>query len=278
MNTKPLLATLALAAGMLGLPCAAQDLPFSRHVFAVAPFVLDSAKKVPANPVAGQTGSVLIVFRTSEQGAVIDMRSTGGTPELQKSAETALSQWHFSPFVDASGQPQEGFSALLFDFSTDPPTPSTPKPMSAAQLAPTISFQCGKALAIQSQDAVDFCKKQADSILKSSSSSAMERFTAYDEYGLALLISGKKRDLALEQFNKAIELALTGLKPSDAEWAYVYWHRGVAESATGDAAQANHDFQLAVESLRHAETAIGPPADAYYRGLESKVSSLLQAK
>jgi hypothetical protein len=263
--------------GTLASFCYSQDLPISRRVFMINPTLIEAATKVPAIPVAGGSGTVLVVFRTSEQGGVIDMRSTGGSPEMQRSSEAALSQWKFKPMLNGSGQPMEMFSAVIFDFSGGHPSVTIPKPMTAAQLSPALGFPCSNALVHQTPDAVSLCKKQLDAIVKDSMSSKMERFTAYDEYGVALLNSAQKPDLALQQFAQAIGIAPTGLKSSDAEWAYVYWHRAIAGSKTGADTQARQDFEAANESLKLAEAAVGTPNSAYYRQLEERLATNMQS-
>lgn len=204
------------------------------------------------------------------------MRSTGGSPEMQRSSEAALSQWKFKPMLNGSGQPMEMFSAVIFDFSGDHPIITIPKPMTAAQLSPALGYPCSNALAHQTPDAVSLCKKQLDAIVKDPKSSKMERFTAYDEYGVALLNSAQKPDLALQQFTQAIDTAPNGLKSSDAEWAYVYWHRAIAESKTGTGTQAKQDFAAANESLRLAGAAVDTPNSTYYGQLEERLASIMQ--
>jgi hypothetical protein len=253
-------------------------LPFSRRVFIISPSLIEGAAKVLPIHVAGGAGTVLVVFRTSEQGGVVDMRSTGGSFEMQRSSEAALSQWKFSPIRIGSGQPSEVFSAVIFDFSGDQPSITLPKPMSAAQISPRLGYPCSNALAHQSSDAVSLCKKQLDTISQDPRSTPMERFTALDEYGLALLSSAHRPDLALQQFTQAIETAPKGLKPSDAESAYVYWHRGVAALQTGSETQAKHDFAMANESMKLAEAAIGITSNAYYRQLEGQLDIILHSQ
>lgn len=55
--------------GTLASLCYSQDLPISRQVFMISPTLIEAAKKVPAIPVAGGSGTVLVIFRTSEPGA-----------------------------------------------------------------------------------------------------------------------------------------------------------------------------------------------------------------
>jgi len=146
---------------------------------------MELAAKAPPTPVPGGSGTVLVVFRTSEQGGVIDMRLIGGSPEMQRSSEDALSQWKFKPMLNGNGQPMEVFSAVIFDFSGDHPSMTMPKPMTAAQLSPALGHPCSNAIAHETPDAVSLCKKQLDAIVQDPRSTKMERFTAYDEYGVA---------------------------------------------------------------------------------------------
>jgi hypothetical protein len=146
------------------------------------------------------------------------------------------------------------------------------------QLSPALGYPCSNALAHQTPDTVSLCKKQLDAIVKDPKSSKMERFTAYDEYGVALLNSAKKPDLALHQFTQAIDIAPNGLKSSDAEWAYVYWHRAIAESKSETGTQAEQDFAAANESLKLAEAAVDTPNSAYYRLLEERLASIMQSQ
>jgi hypothetical protein len=150
--------------------------------------------------------------------------------------------------------------------------------MTAPQLSPALGYPCSNALAHQTPDTVSLCKKQLDAIVKDPKSSKVERFTAYDEYGVALLNSAKKPDLALHQFTQAIDIAPNGLKSSDAEWAYVYWHRAIAESKSETGTQAEQDFAAANESLKLAEAAVDTPNSAYYRLLEERLASIMQSQ
>jgi hypothetical protein len=86
IGSRAILASV-LFIGLLGSFCYPQDLPISRRVITLSPTFMEMAAEVLPTPVAGGSGTVLIVFRTSEQGAVIDMRSTGGSTEMQKSSE-----------------------------------------------------------------------------------------------------------------------------------------------------------------------------------------------
>jgi tetratricopeptide (TPR) repeat protein len=259
--------------GTLGSLSYSQDLPISRRVFIISPTVMEMATKVSPNHVDGAVGTVLLIFRTSEQGTVIDLQSIGGSSEMQRSSQDALSKWKFKPMLNDRGQPMEMFSAVLFDFTGVRPNVVTPLPMTPSQLS-RVGYPCLNAIAHQAPDAVSLCKKQLDLIVKDPKSSKMEQFTAYDEYGVALLYAAPRHDSALQQFTNAIEIASNCLRHSDAEWAYAYWHRGVAASQSGNQEQAKQDFAVANESLKQAEAAMGTKDSAYYRQLEERLERL----
>jgi Gram-negative bacterial TonB protein C-terminal len=250
----------------------AQDLPDSQRVFTSGPPYIESIVKEPATPVVGAEGSVLIVFRTTEQGRIIDLRATGGTAAMERSAAASLIKWKIKPMLLEGGRPVQVISAVVFNFERDSVSVSAAKPLTANQLSPRIGYPCWNALAHQNSDAQVLCKKQAATTDSDRESSSVERFTAHDEYGLALLSLGRP-DLALQQFNEAIQAAKEDLKPFDAEWAYVHWHRGLAESRSGDEVKASQDLAVVEESLKLAESMIGEPGAAYYRRMEEKLSS-----
>jgi hypothetical protein len=273
MRWKSILVLIVLLAA-LEHASSAQDPPFSRFGLSVSPSYIDLIEKVPAASVPGESGSVLVIFRTSEQGGVVDVRSAGGSPELKQSAETAVKQWHGKPMMLASGQPMEMVSAVYFDFANGVASIRVPRPMTAEQLSPKLGLPCWSALAHESPDAVDPCRKQLEAIDQGSAGSAMEVLTARDQFGLALLKKGNMSSQALDQFSQAIEMAPKCLKGSDAEWAYVHWHRAIAELQLGSGALADQDLIIATESLKQAEMATGNPAASYYHGLVNRVEAL----
>jgi tetratricopeptide (TPR) repeat protein len=91
----------------------------------------------------------------------------------------------------------------------------------------------------------------------------MESLSAHDGLGLALLEFGQDARGALDEFNRAIELANEDLKPSDGEWAELYWHRGAAEQQVGRKSEAAQDFLIAENSFSEAMGAVQGGANAY---------------
>ena len=97
-------------------------------------------------------------------------------------------------------------------------------------------------------------------------------FSSHDEYGVALLNIAHQPKNAAEEFSSAIDLAPRGLKSTDAEWAYVYWHRAAALQQEGRLSDAERDFTVAEDSIHDAEMAVGSGASAnYYRGLLQQI-------
>ena len=260
---------------MLGTSAAsfAQDVVYPRLLLNTTTYLGSIEKR--ANPIqAGrQKGTVLIAFRTSEQGAVIDARVLTGPSELGEPALRAVNQWKFRPMSISGGQAVEISSAAVIDFSQNPAEVHPPRPMTAQELTPGLQFQCLNELLHRSPGSVTACKQQLDTIERADGP-PMDRFTAADEYGLALLDYAKDARRAVDYFSKAIQLAPQRLTASDAEWAFAYWHRAVAEQRCGDNSDSERDFGVAEDSMESAARSIGVERiAAYYRSLMNRVVS-----
>jgi Gram-negative bacterial TonB protein C-terminal len=243
------------------------QLPYTRRVFQVTTQYLEKAdNSVPALPETHK-GTVLVVFWTSERGAVVSARALDGPPDLQRAAIDAIGKWKFRT-ATVNSQPIQMGSAVLVDYSHTPPSIQVPKPMTGAQLSPGFQFKCFDGMVHQEPASVEVCQQQLDAVSHDSYSTPLDRFTAHDQYGLVLLKYSHDAKRATEQFSRAIELAPERLSSSDAEWAYVYWHRASAEQQLGDSADAERDFSVAENSLHAAEKAIGNEKIAgYYHDL-----------
>ena len=263
-----LLSIICLVAGPAQSP--STSVAFSRRVFALTLDWSERAqKKVDPTSFPGAKGSVLILFRTTEQGAVIDARAVGGTPELQSAAIAVIKQWKFRPAA-TDGQPVEIVGGLTFDFSSVPAAIRKPEPMTAQQ-ASLLGSPCGNALFRQDARALDWCRQQM-TLVETAPGSAMERFTAHDEYGLSLLLYGRDARMALDQFSQAIQLVADPIKPTDAEVGYVYWHRTAAEEQLHLLNDAERDFDVAENSFMAAAHAVEDgKISAYYQKLLSTV-------
>lgn len=250
------------------------QLAYSRRLLQVTSQFLDTAetKVVPVQPNESK-GAVLIIYWTSERGAVVSARALDGSPELQKAAVEAMYKWKFKP-NSVNGQPVQMGSAVLVDFSQAPAVIQVPKPMTAAQLSPGFQFKCFDGLVHDEPASVGVCERQLEAVSRDSHSTPLDRFTAHDQYGLALMKYAHDAKKASEEFSKAIELAPERFDPTDAEWAYAYWHRATAEQELGNSAEAERDFSVAENSLREAEKAIGNvKIAAYYHELVDRVAA-----
>jgi hypothetical protein len=115
-------------------------------------------------------------------------------------------------------------------------------------------------------------------MLEASDNSGINRLTAEDELAIALLRSGHQAGGALRHVNKAIELALSILIVADAEGAYLYWHRAIAERESGMNIDAAKDFLTAEDKLTRAVQQIrNGAAAAYYEGLVATIKKQLEA-
>lgn len=267
-----IVATLSLSLSLVSaeLP----QLVYSRRLLSVTPQFLGQAEtKVVPVPPNENKGTVLIIYWTSERGAVVSARTLGGPPELQKAAAEAIYKWKFKP-MSVNGQPVQVGSAVLVDFSQTPAVFQVPKPMTAAQLSPGFQFKCFDGLVHDEPASVGACWQQLEAVSHDSRSTPLDRFTAHDQYGLVLMKYAHDAKKASEQFSKVIELAPERLDSTDAEWAYAYWHRATAEQELGKSAEAEKDFRVAENSLREAERAIGDEKiAAYYHGLLNRIAA-----
>ena len=249
-----------------------RQLPYSRRMLSVTSQFLDKAeaKFVPVQP-NGTNGTVLVIFWTSERGAVVSARGLDGPNELQKEAVDAIYKWKFKP-TSLNGRPVQMGSAAMVDFSQSPAVVLAPKPMTAEQISPGFQFKCIDGLVHDEPASVGACQQQLEAVLRDSHSTASDRFTAHDQYGLVLMKYAHDAKNALEQFSKAIELAPERLDSSNAEWGYAFWYRAAAEQELGDSAQADKDFSVAENSLREAEKGVGnDKIAAYYHELLNQV-------
>jgi hypothetical protein len=250
------------------------QLPYSRKLLSVTPQFLDKAETrvAPVQPNQSK-GVVLIIYWTSERGAVVSARALDGPSELQKAAVEAMYKWKFKP-TSVNGLPVQMGSAVMVDFSQAPAAVQVPKPMTAVQLSPGFQFKCFDGLVHEEPASVAACQQQLETISRDSQSTSLDRFTAHDQYGLVLMKYAHDATKAIEQFSKAIELAAERLDSTDAEWAYAYWHRATAEQQLGNSAEAEKDISIAENSLREAEKAIGDEKiAAYYHELVNRIAA-----
>jgi len=246
----------------------AQDLPLARQYFSVAPAVLASAVQVPATAVPGASGSVIVIFRRGATGRVIDATASGGSPEMQKSALTAIRQWIFKPAL-FNGVPAEIVNAAAFVFSNSAVTVEPAPMMSASQLSPTLGFPCPNAYAHHDAKATALCKQQLGDVQQARASTDVERLIAHDEYGLTLLDAHQLKP-ALAEFSEAVRLATKALNATDPEVAYIYLHRANAETELADPSASEQDLVSARTSLDLAIKSSSGVAQAYYQGIEQQ--------
>jgi tetratricopeptide (TPR) repeat protein len=275
------LLTLLFIVMMVGRVCPAQDLPVVRRLLILTPAFLNSAeaRSEPA-PIPGDKSNVLVLFRLSERGSVIDARATSGSDQAKRSAVEAVKLWRFKPTL-LNSRPVQMMSGVVLDFSANPLGVHVPMPMAGDQISPVLSTRCSLALVKNDVDSVTICKKESAAVDRNRSHTAMESLSAHDELGLALLRFGQDARGALAEFNRAIELSPDGLSPADGEWAQLYWHRGAAEQQTGRMREAYQDFAIAEKSFGDAAEAT-PAGTKGYRDLLAQVTnqhgSLLEAE
>src|SRR3569833_2403045 len=75
-----------------------QELPIIRRLLILTPAFIESAElRTEAAPVTGDRSHVVVLFRLSERGSVIDARANGGSDQAKKSALDAVRTWRFKP-------------------------------------------------------------------------------------------------------------------------------------------------------------------------------------
>jgi hypothetical protein len=242
--------TILVAVALSASPNSAElaQLPFTRRLLSATSQFLDKAEaKVTPSHSGATKGSALIIFWTSERGTVVSARGVDGPAELQKAAVDAIYKWKFKP-SSVNGRPVQMGSAAVVDFSESPAVVQAPKPMTAEQFSPGFQFKCIDGLVHDEPASVEACQQQLETVSRDSRSTASDRFTVHNQYGLVLMKYPHDAKGALEQFSKAIELAPERLDSSNAEWAYAFWYRATAEQSLGNSAQADKDFIVAEDS------------------------------
>jgi Gram-negative bacterial TonB protein C-terminal len=248
---------------VIGRAVLAQDLPIMRRLLILTPAFIDSAElRGEAAPIIGDRSQVVVLFRLSERGLVIDTRANGGSGQAKKSALDAVRMWRFRPTL-LNGRPVQMMSGAAFDFSVAPVKVQAPMPMPAEQISPVLSTRCSLALIKKDADAATICKKESAAVEKNRIHTAMESLSAHDELGLALLQFGHDPKGALSEFTRVIELAPEGLSSSDGEWARIYWHRAAAEQQIGLTSAADLDFSTAEKSLESAAQTVQAGSKGY---------------
>jgi tetratricopeptide (TPR) repeat protein len=172
-------------------------------------------------------------------------------------------------------------SGAVFDFSSTPVKVQAPAPMSGEQISPVLRNWCFLAMSKRNPDAVEICRKEVRSVDTNRSHTAMESLSAHDELGIALLEFADEPQKAVEEFNRAIELASEGFTASQGETGQLYWHRAEARRQLNQAAQAVADFALAAESLEAAARTADAETASWYRTCLERVvkqhASLLES-
>ncbi len=253
-----------------------QEIAYPRRLSNVSTF-LNKLEDRPDPVIVKRKGTVKVVFRTSERGTVLYVKAIKGSKELTDTAVELVKNWKFKPVTISGGQPIEMISAAILDFSTAPITIRPSEAMTAQELSPGLPAKCLNALLSNDPAVLDTCRQQLQSI-ENSDSADVNRLTAEDEFGIALLRAGHRSSEALRHFQAAIQLAPSTLTAADAEWGYLYWHRAVAERESGMNTDAQKDFVAAEETMNTAARGIGTElAAAYYQRLAVDIAKQREA-
>lgn len=226
----------------------------------------------PIAQAAHITGMVNLEFTISTKGDVTDVKVLGGHPMLQQAAIDAVKQWKYRPIL-LNEKPFAVRNRAVFNFGFDPSSADDRKEQEVNARVSPLMIQCTNLLNTNNPGSVDACKKEVE--LEEQyppGRRKMDRLSAHDEYGLALLGFAHKPKEALEQFEMEIGLIPGVLSEKNAEYAWAYWHRGVARMRLGDLARSEQDFTIAEASAFLAEKNLPDMAERYERTRQKIIS------
>jgi len=197
---------------------------------------------VPASAIAAKVGGVVIADVTiGPAGRVSSVTILGGPEMLGPAAERALRQWTFEPFL-LGGKPRPVQVILEVRFP-DPVKEAEDRIFEAHR---TSAFECGRQLQIDAAKAEDVC---ADAVEKANAlpvDRVLERSHAVADYAHSLMAMGRSAE-AITHFRRVIEIRATRVKGPDADTAEVHQVIALLHQQLGAHADADAEFQVAVD-------------------------------
>lgn len=213
-------------------------------------------------------GDVVVGIVITNVGRIASAKVLSGPPMLRQAALNAIKTWRFAPF-QIGGVASQVSTTLTIPFHMAENPAITPAQEQAAQAWFSLSDKCRKALSSRSADSVDRCKEALEMALKAgdlTESSQLGLLDSHEEYGEALLLTGKLKE-ALAEENSAIAVAKIRLKDTDVEYAWPFYWRGAVEANLGDDEAASADLSVAEETIRKAITHLPEMKEMYGRNL-----------
>ena len=227
----------------------------------------------PIAKAAHVTGQVSLEFTITAEGDVADIKAVSGPAMLQQASIDAVKQWKYRPFL-INSRPSAVRTVAILNFGFDPKSADDLKEQEINGKVSPFMMKCVNLLNRNDPASVEACRLEVELEAQyPAGRRQMDRLSGHDEYGLALLGFAHQPKEALVQFQLEIGLIPGALTKTDAEFAWAYWHRGVALMRLGESERAEQDFSTAEES---AELAIHhlPEMSQNYRRTVAKIVAM----
>lgn len=238
-------------------PPFASDIPPNALIKRVEPVYPPIAKA------AHITGTVALEFTITTTGDVADIKVRSGPAMLQQAAIDAVKQWKYRPML-LNGKPFAVRSSAVFNFGFDPASADDRKEQEVNERVSPFMMKCVDLLNRNDPGSLEACRQEVELEKEyPPKRREMDRLSSHDECGLALLGFAHAPKAALEQFEMEIDLIPGVLTEENAEYAWAYWHRGVARMQLGDYAGAEQDYAIAEKSAALAEKKLPDMAVRY---------------
>ncbi len=207
----------------------------------------------PIAKAAHVQGSVLLHVDVDIHGQITKVEAIGGPAMLKAAAVDAVKQWTYTPF-EVDGKVSAVRVVVVVPFSLGIPTETEKSDQAIGQAYFPKSDECRRASALGKwDDSVKLCGEAvviADRFPDPKSRSNEIR-GAHQSLAMALFFSGKLQE-SLKEANEAVVLAQSSLTAKNAEYASVYFSRGMAEHALKMPAEAGRDYSVAEDSYRQS--------------------------
>jgi TonB family protein len=248
-------------------PPRVSDLPADSLVKRVEPLYPPIAKA------AHITGQLSLEFTITLTGDIADIKVLSGPAMLQQASIDAVKQWKYHPIL-INGQPTAVRTVAILNFGFNPKSADDLKEQEVNIKVSPYMIKCVDLLNHNDPASLDACRQEVELEAQYTvGRRQMDRLSSHDEYGLALLGFAHQPKEALAQFELEIGLLPGVLTKTDAEFAWAYWHRGIALMYLGDFTRAEQDFSTAEESASLAIVHL-PEMAENYRKTRAKIVTM----
>jgi TonB family protein len=223
----------------------------------------------PIAKVAHVQGNVVLRVTVDGSGKVQHIVSLSGNAMLMGAALDAVKDWKWRPFEEARGQPAVFKVSVPFGSELTEDQEKSKLDLEVGKEYFQLDSACRDALRVPGDGAVAPCRREVAAAIRFpwQEQRHLEILDAHQNLGRALLSAGKAKE-AVEEFDLAIQIAEQSMKKSDAEYAYPYFWRAMAEIQTGMVEPALKDYIVGEDSMRLAIKTLPDMKKAYSFTLE----------